>query len=72
MQQPTLSEVSIRFSESGGQLGPIVSGNRPAVDLNSGAEAPLSVRDFLTSSVFLFQYSSYISSRHAHLAAATL
>lgn len=44
MQRPALSEVSIRFLESGDQLGPIVSRVRSAVDLNPGAEAPLSAR----------------------------
>lgn len=44
MQRPALSEVSIRFLESGDQLGPIVSRIRSAVDLNPGAEAPLSAR----------------------------
>jgi hypothetical protein len=44
MQRPALSEVSIRFLKSGDQLGPIVFRNRSAVDLNPGAEAPLSAR----------------------------
>jgi hypothetical protein len=46
MQRPALSEVSIRLLESDDQLGPIVSGSRSAVDLNPGAEAPLSARCF--------------------------
>ena len=44
MQRPALSEVSIRFLKSDDQLGPIVFRNRSAVDLNPGAEAPLSAR----------------------------
>lgn len=44
MQRPALSEVSIRFLNSDNQLGPIVFRNRSAVDLNPGAEAPLSAR----------------------------
>ncbi len=47
MQRPALSEVSIRFLKSGDQLGPIVFRNRSAVDLNPGAEAPLSARCYL-------------------------
>ena len=44
MQRPALSEVSIRLLSSGDQLGPIIFSSRSAVDLNPGAEAPLSAR----------------------------
>jgi hypothetical protein len=44
MQRPALPEVSTRFLESDDQLGLIVSRGRSAVDLNPGAEAPLSAR----------------------------
>ena len=44
MQRQALSEVSIRFLGQDDQLGPIVFRNRSAVDLNPGAEAPLSAR----------------------------
>ena len=51
MQRPALPEVSIRFLKSGDQLGPIVFRNRSAVDLNPGAEAPLSARCYLEGRV---------------------
>ncbi len=50
MQRPALSEVSIRILELNGQLGPIVSRIRSAVDLSPGAEAPLSARYFFGES----------------------